>query len=85
MLIKILQFFKGLSMENSKGIATLVVMGVIICTCLVVGIVSQRFLGPDNEIEKFAEDEMDGVIEEALHEPEGSVHINLNLPPKKED
>jgi hypothetical protein len=58
----------------SSGIASIIIIGVVIVGCVVAGIVSQKYLGPDNEIEKISEE----VIKD-----ETGLSVNLDVPEKK--
>lgn len=83
MWTKIQKYLQGLSMKNSKGLATIVVIMGISVFCAVVGIASSRYLGPDNFIEQEAEQIIDKSIEYELHLPDGAVNIDLTPGSKK--
>lgn len=45
-------------MCEMKGIATIAIVVVITVFCAVVGVVSTKYLGPDNEVEQLMEQEI---------------------------
>ena len=45
-------------MCEMKGIATIAIVVVITVFCTVVGVVSTKYLGPDNEVEQLMEQEI---------------------------
>lgn len=85
MLAKILSSLKGYLTMKSKGIATILVMGIIFGVCVGVAVISDKFLGPDNVIEEDLENIADTAIEAELHLPQGSINIDMSpsTPEKK--
>ena len=63
-------------MAANKGIAAIVVIIAISVTAAIIGIVSEKYLGENNEIEKLSEE----VIEH-----ETGIKVDLDLDPKKSD
>lgn len=61
-------------MAKSKGVATIAVIIVITLTCTIIGVVSQKYLGPDN----FLEDSAEGVIKE-------QTGLSVDFSPQKND
>lgn len=65
---------------KQKGIATIIVVGVIVVLGFGVAIVSDRFLGPDNPVEEAAEEMVENTVEVALQLPGNSVDIDFSKP-----
>lgn len=61
-------------MAYSKGIASIVIIGAIVIGCAIVGIVSEKYLGPGNELEK---------ISEEIIKDETGITVDLDIPEKK--
>lgn len=63
---------------NQKGIATFVIVGGVMIACIVIGMISDHYLGPDNALEEDMEVVIDDLLEDELHLPDGSVNIDLS-------
>jgi len=66
---------------KEKGIATLIVIAAVASVVLVAGIVSQKWLGADNQVEESAESFLEQEGEDALDLPDGSLKGKLDLSP----
>lgn len=55
-----------------KGVATIAVLAIVVGISIVVGVVSQKFLGPDNPVEQASEE----VIEHAFDLEEDSIDLS---------
>lgn len=53
-------------MRNCKGIASLAVMGIVLGCCIIGAIISEKYLGPNNAIEKELEVIAEHEIEDSL-------------------
>lgn len=66
-------------MSNAKGIAILTVMLTTIVACVVGGIISAHYLGPDNAIEEELEEIAEHEAEILFHQPEGSLKEEMDV------
>lgn len=53
-------------MKNNKGIANLAVIGIVLGCCIIGAIISEKYLGPNNAIEKELEVIAEHEIEDSL-------------------
>lgn len=63
---------------KNKGIATIVVLGIIITISVTAGLISKKYWGNDNPVEQVAEEIIDESLEDLTGAPEGSINIDLS-------
>ena len=76
---KILAYFKGSSMENSKGFATFTVVVIIVTLCAIAGSLSVKYLGKDNIIDEELETVAEDAVETDLDLPKGTLKKEADL------
>lgn len=74
-------------MKSNKGLATVIILGVLFVGCMAGGWVASKYLGPDNPIEEGLEDVAEDEVETITKAPKGSLkdEVDALFPHKKVD